>query len=63
MESEILVSTTRIQYDAVAELIEAAKDIRDNPGADAHGSVGFRAIELPKLDRLRDALAALDSSR
>ena len=48
---------------AVAELIAAAKDIRDNPGTDAHGSVGFCAIELPKLDRLRDALAALDSSR
>lgn len=47
----------------VAELIAAAKDIRDNPGTDAHGSVGFCAIELPKLDRLRDALAALDSSR
>ena len=48
---------------AVAELIEAAKDIRDNPGTDAHGSVGFCAIELPKLDRLRDALKVLDSSR
>jgi hypothetical protein len=47
----------------VAELIAAAKDIRDNPGTDAHGSVGFCAIELPKLDRLRDALAAIDSSR
>ncbi len=46
-----------------AELIAATKDIRDNPGTDAHGSVGFCAIELPKLDRLRDALAALDSSR
>ena len=48
---------------AVAELIAAAKDIRDNPGTDLHGSVGFCAIELPKLDRLRDALAALDASR
>jgi hypothetical protein len=47
--------------DAIKELIAAAKDIRDNPGTDLHGSVGFRAIELPKLDRLREALAALDS--
>ena len=47
---------------AVAELIAAAKDIRDNPGTDAHGSVGYCAIELPKLDRLRDALAVMDSS-
>ena len=47
----------------VAELIAAAKDIRDNPGADCHGTVGFCAIELPKLERLRNALATLDSSR
>lgn len=44
---------------SIAELIEAAKDIRDNPGTDCHGTVGFCAIELPKLDRLRDALARL----
>ncbi|MDZ4851725.1 MAG: hypothetical protein SGI77_20755 [Pirellulaceae bacterium] len=49
--------------DAVIELMDAAKDIRDNPGADCHGSVGFCAIELPKLARLRDAIAVLDSSR
>lgn len=47
----------------VDELIEAAKDIRDNPGADPHGYVGFCAIENPKLDRLRDALEPLDSSQ
>jgi hypothetical protein len=45
------------------ELLDAAIDIRDTPGADCHGTVGFCAIELPKLDRLRYALAALDSSR
>ena len=47
---------------AVIELINAAKDIRDNPGADCHGTVGFCAIELPKLARLRYALAAVDLS-
>lgn len=45
------------------ELIEAAEDIRDNPGADCHGTVGFCAIELPKLDRLKQSLAAIGSSR
>jgi len=49
--------------DGLQELIDAAKDIRDNPGTDCHGSVGFCAIELPKLARLRDALVLLDSSR
>lgn len=39
---------------AIKELIDAAKDICDNPGTD---------IELPKLGRLRDALAVLDSVR
>ena len=53
----------KLDCGAIAELIAAAKDIRDNPGADAHGSVGFCAIELPKLERLRVALAAVDSSR
>jgi hypothetical protein len=50
----------RVECGNIARLIEAAKDIRDNPGADLHGSAGFSAIELPKLDRLRDALAALE---
>ena len=42
------------------ELMNAAIDIRDNPGTDLHCDVGFRAIELPKLKRLRDALATID---
>ena len=52
---------TAPKEEAMKELIDAAIDIRDNPGADAHGSVGFRVIELPKLDRLRDALATLET--
>ena len=43
------------------ELIAAAKDIRDNPGTDAHGTVRFCAIENPKLERLRDALEPFTS--
>lgn len=45
---------------AISELIDAAKDIRDNPGTDLHGSVGFCAIENPKLDRLRKSLEAIE---
>lgn len=58
-EHSITIDHERIKEEAMRELVAAAIDIRDNPGTDAHGSVGFCAIELPKLERLRDALAAL----
>jgi len=61
-EHSITIDRKRIMENAVDELISASKDIRDNPGTDCHGSVGFCAIELPKLKRLRDALAVLDSA-
>ena len=62
-QHSITIDSERLKAEAMKELVNAAIDIRDNPGTDAHGSVGFCAIELPKLDWLRDALAALDSSR
>ena len=62
-EHSITIDSKRIREDAVDELISASKDIRDNPGTDCHGTVGFCAIELPKLERLRDALTALESSK
>jgi len=56
-EHSITIDSKRIRENAVDELISASKDIRDNHRADCH--VGFYAIELPKLERLRDALTAL----
>lgn len=66
--TECRVSSHTVQswanaIEQVFELIEAAKDIRDNPGADCRGTVGFCAIELPKLERLKQSLAAIGSSR
>jgi len=55
----ITIDRQRIKAAALDELIKAATHVDDSAGIPFDKSTGYRAIEVPKLNRLRDALESI----
>jgi len=57
----ITIDRERIKEEAVKELINAATEVNADAGIAGDKSTGYRAIALPKIGRLRDALAKIEA--